>query len=601
MGRITPHTFDIPPGIVLNEGGSAASGRYIDSHWVRFVNSKPEKIGGYVTRTTAQFLGICRGMHSWNDLTTGTQIALGTTRKLYLVANDNSLLDITPAASSASLTNAFSTVSGSAIVTVAHTAHGAVENQGVTFTGSSTVGGLVMTGGFVITAIVDADHYQFTAASNATSTAGPSGSATATYDVAPGVANPSLGYGWGSGTWGTGTWGTARPQASVTFDPYSWSLSNFGKLLLASPLQGPLYVLDPTTVPLPRATPVAPLQAPGAMRGMFTTPERFVVAYGASVDTSGAIDAMMLRWCSQGDYTTWIAASGNTAGSRRLTVGKKLMGGGALGSGVSLIWSDSALYLMQYTGSRFVFDTRLIGTNCGLFGPAAFCFARGGAFWFGAGGFQMYAGSAAKIPGSEAVSEWVFRQLRSGYEVKTLCWFNPRFNEVWWTFVPTDQAEPTIYVAVDLDNNAWIKGTLSRTGATRVDGGLDLAPILAGPDGWVYTHETGLDAAGSAINAFVKTGPLQSPEGAEETKLSGVMPDFARQSGPVSLEIASYDRLNGSAPQETATVTLQPGDSVDDLRMAGRHFAYTLRSNALGGDFRLGRMKFEMKAAGRRR
>lgn len=601
MGKITPHTFDIPPGIVLNEGGSAASGRYVDANWVRFVAGKPEKIGGYVTRTTAQFLGVCRGMHSWNDLTTGTQIAFGTTRKLYLVANDNSLQDITPVASTVALTNAFTTTNGSHVVTVTHAAHAKVLDQGVTFSAASTVGGLDMNGSFVITAVVDSNNYQVTHASAATSTAGPTGSATAAYDLAPGNQDPAAGYGWGTGTWGSGTWGTARASSAFTFEPYYWTLGNFGKLLLAAPFQGTLYSLDPTTLPLPRATQASALQAPGAMRGIFTTPERFVVAYGASPDTSSAIDHMMLRWCSQGDYTTWIAGSSNTAGSRRLTVGKKLMGGGAMGSGVSLVWSDSALYLMQYTGSRFVFDTRLVGTNCGLFGPSAFTFARGGAFWFGPGGFQMYAGSVLRIPGSEAVSEWVFRQLRSGYEIKALCWFNPRFNEVWWAFVPAAQTEPTIYVAVDLDNNAWIKGTLSRTAATRVDGGLDMAPILAGQDGYLYTHETGVDAAGSAINAYVTTGPLQTPEGAEETKLSGVIPDFARQTGNVTLELSSYDRLNGSTAQETETVTLSPGDDVADLRMAGRHFAYTLRSNAVGGDFRLGRMKFEMKAAGRRR
>src|SRR5215203_4478065 len=289
-----------PAGILRGEGDLAASGRWVDGQWVRFVRGRAQKMGGWEKRVDTAFVGICRNMHSWNDLTARSLIALGTTRKLYAVTGGVQLTDITPATGAATaLTNAFSTTNGGSNVVVAHTAHGKVINQRVTYGTASTVGGLNMNGEWEIVS------------------------------VPPGLVDPSQGFGWGVGGWGEGTWGTPRTSSNILIEPYYWSLSNFGKLLLAAPFLGVLYSWDPTTTPTPRATAVGVAEAPGAMRGFFVTPERFVVAYGASEDTGIAVDHMLLRWCSQADMDDWTPTSTNTANSRRLTVGKKIMGGGA--------------------------------------------------------------------------------------------------------------------------------------------------------------------------------------------------------------------------------------------------------------------------------
>src|SRR5215203_764597 len=319
-----------PAGILRGEGDLAASGRWVDGQWVRFVRGRAQKMGGWEKRVDTAFVGICRNMHSWNDLTARSLIALGTTRKLYAVTGGVQLTDITPATGAATaLTNAFSTTNGGSNVVVAHTAHGKVINQRVTYGTASTVGGLNMNGEWEIVSVPTANTYVFTHTGVATSTVATTGSANATYDLPPGLVDPSQGFGWGVGGWGEGTWGTPRTSSNILIEPYYWSLSNFGKLLLAAPFLGVLYSWDPTTTPTPRATAVGVAEAPGAMRGFFVTPERFVVAYGASEDTGIAVDHMLLRWCSQADMDDWTPTSTNTANSRRLTVGKKIMGGGA--------------------------------------------------------------------------------------------------------------------------------------------------------------------------------------------------------------------------------------------------------------------------------
>jgi hypothetical protein len=597
---------EIPSGFLKGEGPRAARGRWTDGDKVRFVGGRPQKIGGNARRNTSVFRGTARGMRAWDDLSSHTWLALGTTHRLYAASraalsplSTVAPTNITPIASTASLTNAFTTVIGSAVVTVADTAHGAVVGQGIEFTSASTVGGLAMTGQWEVASVISADSYTFVHSSAATSSAGPSGSATALYEIAPGSADPQHLLGWGVGGWGSGPWGTERPiGVSRIDDARYWTIDNFGKILIACVNGGGIYTWDPTTTPAPRATVMT--DAPTANRFVFVTPERFVVALGCTPGAGGAQDPLTMRWCTQADYTNWTPSSSNTAGERRLLSGHKLMGGGTPGSGSSLIWTDTSLYLMRYTGSSFVYDTSLVGTSCGLLSPHAFTFAKGRAFWLGSNAFHTYAGSVATIPNSEAIRDWVFDQLRTdGYETKTFCFFNSRYNEVWWIFVPSDENEPAKYVAVNVESYDWVTGTLSRTSALRDDpNAFDGKPLMAATDGYIYEHESGKNDNGAAMRAFIESGPITI--GPSSKQITGVLPDFAYQEGDLELEIAARD-YSDAIEVDNARIILEPYCGLADARVEGRQISIRLTSDEVDGDFRLGSFHVETMPAGRRR
>jgi hypothetical protein len=376
-------------------------------------------------------------------------------------------------------------------------------------------------------------------------------------------------------------------------------MDNYGKILLAAPSGGPIYSFDPT-ISIVHAALAAEVEGPGAMRYMFVTPERFVVALGASPDTTDDIDNMLVRWCDQEDYTVWTPALTNTANQRRLQVGKKLIAGTATGSQLNLIWSDTALYLMQYTGSSLIFDTRVAGVNCGLIGPFGFCLAGPAAYWMSSNAFWRYTGTVDRIPGAEDVSEWVFNQVRLYYGVKSVAFYNERFNEIWFLFVPEGASEPTVYAMVSLDDNAWWVGSLSRTAHASVDG-VDGRPLLAGTDGYFYQHEVGLDDHnGAAIDSWITTAPTELDEGNRNLEVGGYMGDWGRQSGDVTVTFTAYDE-SGEASIDSQTITCTPGTTLNDVRVAGRLISIMHRSNAVGGDFRLGRFRVEMREQGRRR
>jgi hypothetical protein len=518
----------LPAGVVKNESPLSATGRYIACEGVRFRNKKPEKIGGNTALAPSiqALVGEPSALFTWNDLTERQLLAGATEQRLASYSsNDLTNTDITPEAASLTSANPLTTTVGSSIVSVHYPSHGGALEQAVVISGSAAVGGVTPNGTFTLTTLVDADHFTVDIGTTAaSSTTGGGATVRVALLLAPGTKDPSSGYGWGVGTWGTGTWGTPRTTGSVQFLPRSWSLDSFGKLLLAVPSLGTLYSWDPTVIPAPRAAAV--VGAPAIMQAMFVTKERIVTCLGTDSALTGKIDPMEVWWGGQGTINDFdITAQVSTAGGspsrvRRLQGGTHLVAGVGLGNNVSLIWSDTTLFSAQYTGSQFVFNTRAVADNCGLLGPKAFCTAGGRAFWAAPSSLKMYDGSVKDIPNSEDVIQWINDQVRPYYTVKTICYFNQQFQEVWFEFVVDNNTVPTLAVFVNINDWSWSTTTQPRTAATAWSGGLS-NPLLAAADGNIYEHETTKDDHGGVLGEDTLTGTFGAGDGLVDFALSG--------------------------------------------------------------------------------
>ena len=101
-------------------------------------------------------LGLARGSTAWVNQYGNTNAAIGTNLKLYAITGDDTLTDITPIRASSTINNnPFATQSGSAVVTVTDTAHGADSDAFVTFSGASAVAGITISGEYQLTRIDD--------------------------------------------------------------------------------------------------------------------------------------------------------------------------------------------------------------------------------------------------------------------------------------------------------------------------------------------------------------------------------------------------------------------------------------------------------------
>lgn len=617
MSKESPIPIQIPPGVVKTQSPLSGAGRFTDCSWVRFWRGKAQKIGGYVMLdANGPVLGVPCGATSWSDSSIRQLVAVGTQAKFYYLSNvDYNWVDITPIRTSATLANPITTAIGVSQVTINYPGNESNVGDYVNISGAASVGGLDMNGSWLITEIVDVDNFKVQAGATASGSAtGGGASVLIEIEISAGSADPTTGYGWGAGPWDEGTWGTPRLVSGIVFTPRQWTMGNFGKVLIFCPNNGALYSFDPSVLPTQRGARIE--GAPTVNTGVVVTSDNIVIAYGSSYDPAivkdgGPIAQNLLQWWSsrQGDYTDWDVTGvaderGAPPATNTVREGTRFVGGVDLGTHVTLIWTDTALYAFQYTGSAYVFNVQLVGKECGLIGPHAMVQVEGQAFWMSPHGFKLFNGGVSPIPNSEDISEWVIQNLRVGYTAKTICWYNQRYNEVWWAFVTAGQSTPTLYVAVNRSDWTWTKGTLPQNmaSASRFTG-YDARPLVFGANGRLYQMDNGLSANGVAIPWYLETGAAELPNGVQHLEPSGIAMDMERQVGTITALIQTYDR---SPADETLldsdSATFGPTDELVDLRVSGR--IATLRWSGGGGvndDFRFGVPKLLLSGGGKRR
>lgn len=594
----TPIT--IPPGVVKTNSDYAATGRWIDADKVRFRGGFPEKVGGTRKLTEDQFTGIARGARAWASFSGVQHLMWGTQADLY-VLRQGTTTTITPfryGAVGRSLTNPFTVTNGSAEVVVTDAGHG-IDTAGVTvkFSGASAVGGITINGNYDVEQVVDGNTFKIVHSAAATSNATGGGTVSASYEINPGLVSPAYALGWGVGGWGEGYWGVSASATTASIsDMFWWSIDSYGEDVMLCPLMGTLYHYDTSAGP---ARPALVTNAPAQIRSMFVTPERFIFALGCTTG-AGDFDAMTVRWADVDDFTDWTPTSTNTANERKLQGGSRLMAGTALTSGVSLVWSDFAVFAFQYTGSLFIYDSRPVGTECGLIGPHAFARTDMMAFWMSPYGFHVYSSYVQEIPNQDDVRDWVKGVINQPMIAKTFAFYNKDFNEAWFVF-PTTTDEPDTYVAVNLSDWTWINGTWDRSAAAKYTSG-ETRPVLFGTNGYVYLHETtdNRDDDGNTMRASLDMGLFALNDGNDSVDIFGFAPDTQRQSGDLQITIYGKDWPKDSV-MDSETQTFAETDRLVDYHVAGRQMGMTLVSETMNGDFRLGRFGAEISGAGKKR
>lgn len=487
------------------------------------------------------------------------------------------------------LTNPFTTISGTSGVKVTQNANGAGAGDFAIFNGTSTVGGVTIAGEYPIASIVDANNFFINASSNATSSVTGGGSVSVEYDVSIGSANATTNFGYSDGGYSSG--GYSESVTGTTMPPRVWALAPYGQQLLASYYNGTIYIWDPTIGG--RAYPL--FNAPVSVLWIFVTPERFVFALGIDGEL------MELAWPDQSDYTDWTSLPTNTANSgRTLQNGSYLVSGIAVRDGVSMVYSNTSAYTFTYSGDNNVYDDQVASDGCGLIGPLAVNTVAGTAFWMGNSEFWMWNGVVQPM-GSDDIRDYVFQNINLAAAYKFVCGINISKKEVWFFYVSAASNEIDSYVIYHLDQACWSKGTvLLRT--SWIDRGLFPTPIATDANGFIYNQESGTDAAGQAMNSYIEFSPISLGKGQVNQDIFGFVPDFERQSGNISLEI-----LSQQYPQDTPTVNgpyiISSNDTTPriDLRIGAKLIGFELTSNVIGGDWRLGLPTVEAQQAGARR
>ena len=583
------------PGLFTESTDRGADSRWRDGNLVRWNNGMPQGLGGWTSQalTGRPFSGVARAITDWSTLDGIDVAAVGTHRKLYLMENGN-LHNITPLRASATLTDPFTTVAGSATVTVADVGHGASEGDDVTFLNAVAVGGLTINGEYTITAILSADSYTIAAGSNASSSATGGGSVGFEYEIAVGATADGTAFGWGAGSWGEHTWGTPRLTSTLIIPLRVWSLDNWGEDLIASPSGGAVYYWDRTLGFGARAVLVP--EAPRAnVRVIVSQENRQLICLGTT-DEDGALDRLFVRWSDNEDFTTFTIEAENNAGSQRIDGGgSEIVAGVRTRSGI-LVWTDKSLFIMQPTGDALVYEFRPLGTGVSLAGPNATVDVNGVVYGMGTDNFYLYDGVLEVLP----CDVWtrVFGSFNINQRRMVFGAMNKTFSEVWWFYPAAGSNTSGKLVVYNYREKHWWYGDLQRSAFA------DFSPFLNHPYGFndagvLYQHEDGVDDAGVAMERYLVSDDVEIGDGEDFMHVSTLIPDFKSLVGTATITLKG--RLYPGGAQKTkGPHNITSSTRRISSRMRARQISITIEMEQLGGNFRMGEWRAEARGDGER-
>jgi len=624
--------FLFNPGINKEGTDYTAEGGWFDGNLVRFRKGFPEKIGGWSKVIQTSYNGTGRKLLGWVDLAGTKLLGLGTRTKLYIQEGTN-YNDITPLRSTTSAGDVtFAASDGSSTLTVTDSAHGASQGDFVTFSGAVSLGGNIVatalnqeyeiatipsTSTYTITA-KDADGDTLTA--NASDSGNGGGSIVGAYQINIGLDVFVDGTGFGAGTWGGGTWGSTSSLSNLN-QLRLWSMDSFGEDLIASVRAGGIYYWDTSAKTLGTDRAVALTDLSGAnlaptkgLQVLVSDVDRHVVILGADPisggSRSGSIDPMLIAFSDQENVAEWEPKSTNTAGSLRCSSGSEIIGG-IRARQETLVWTDVALYSMQFIGTPLTFGLNLINEGVSLIGPNACINTPSGVFWMDKKGFYTYTGSVAPVQCS--VHSYVFDDLNEGQAYQFFAFLNKQFNEVGWFYSSADSTAIDRYVAYNYVDQTWNIGQLSRT--AWLDEGIVAFPRAAGKSSstpYLYQHETGNDADGSPMDdVYIESADFDIGDGEEFQFIKRMIPDvkFTGNGGNdqqinVVLKQRNYPGDSLSTDQTTSfTATTTKIDMRGRARQAALRFesdddASTGVREGVG--FRIGGTRLDIRPNGRR-
>ena len=626
----------------LNREGSNYSneGGWWDGDKIRFRSGFPEKIGGWTRLSDNTYLGTARALWNWIDLDgSNNYLGVGTNLKYY-IEKGGGYNDITPLritynhASVPSTDNCFGTTSGSNVVVVTLANHGAVNNDFVTFSGAVGFAGLAagdLNQEFQITYLT-VNTFSITVTPNASSTTTGGGTAiTAAFQINTGLPYYILGTGWGAGTWGRGTWGSGVTTGGVGQQLLLWSNDNFGQDLVIAQRGGPIYYWADAGGVSTRAQALSDLSTTGGFSGQYvpvatnqvmaSSVQRFIIALGSNPYSPGTpgttFDPMLVRWSDQANQLQWVPIITNQSGEYCLSNGSYIMGGRTTRQ-ENLIWTDSALYSMQYLGPPYVWGFNLLMDNISIMSPNSMVTVNNVTYWMGRNKFYEYSGRVATLPST--VRQYVFDNLNKDQAFQVFAGANEAFSEVWWFYCSGTSTVIDSYVIYNYLDRVWYYGTMGRT--AWLDSGIRMYPMAADYNGRILYQESSVDdvsgATPVAIDSYVQSSDFDIGDGHNFGFVWRILPDVTFDGSTIDKPVVTMTvkpRQNSGAPYTTAdnptvqsaqnyttvkSYTVQLFDGQVYTRLRGRQMAFKIESTGLGVNWQLGTPRLDIRQDGRR-
>ena len=343
---------------------------------------------------------------------------------------------------------------------------------------------------------------------------------------------------------------------------------------------------------------------------------RFVIVFGCNDYGSAVLDPMLIRWSAQDDIYNWTPDATNQAGFVRVSHGSEIVATVQTRQEV-LMFTDSAVYSLQYLGPPYVWAPQLMSDNVSIQGPNAAVIASGVVYWMGIDKFYSYDGRVQTI--NCDLRRHVFQNFNQSQAAQVFAGTNEGFNEVWWFYCSENSITIDRYVIYNYLEKIWYYGTMART--AWLDSGLLDFPLAATYSNNLVYHEQGLNnnetGTTTAIDAYISSSEFDIGDGHNFGFVWRVLPDLTfenAENSPTgatpSVAMTLYGLANsGSGVTSTASqpvaksstyVITEQFTGMIFTRMRGRQMIFKISSNQINTVWQLGAPRIDIRPDGRR-
>ena len=632
------------PGVNKDISDYSAEGGWYNTNKVRFVQGFPKKIGGFAKYTVSAFIGICRSLYNYTPSGVSNFMAIGTSKKVYLDTG-GTITDITGVRLTSGAGDAtFAATNGSASITVTENSHGANAGDYVTFSGAASLGGnitaAVINKEYVIDSVTDGNVYKFTATATANSSdsGNGGGSTVATYQMPVGFDISTQGLGWGTDGWNELGWGVASaiadgvylPLRLVHFTKYFDDLVYNARYTVDADDSGQIYYWANNSALNTRAVLLSTLgsasDVPTKVTQVLISQDNTsgtLLALGCVPYGGSAQDPLAVRWSDATVIQNWTPSDLTTAGSLNVQNGSAIITGVPT-SNETLIFTESSVNSLKFIGGFEVFRLDEISNYVSLISPNAAVNVDSVVYWMGTNKFYMYNGRVQTLPCT--LDDHVFKNFNGAQTDQFFAGLNAEFHEIWWFYCSGDadgSASETIdrYVVYNYLDNIWFHGecddNFDRTAWS--DSTTREYPQAASDDGFIYNHEFGNDADGSALSASITSASVSLDEGDRFTLVRKIIPDMnfvGSDNNVAPSALMSIDTKNFPGSSATTTSTSPSGSALNTtavnqstidefteqihVRARGRQLTLKIDSTTAGVAWQLGTPRAEVRPDGRR-
>jgi hypothetical protein len=454
--------------------------------------------------------------------------------------------------------------------------------------------------------------------------------AIAEYQVVTGLDTYVVGLGWGADPWSSGGWGVPG-VLGIGQQLRLWSADNYGQDLVLAPRGGAIFYWEAALGLTVRAKFLSAESTLNGFQGQFvptTTNEisasalqRFVICFGANpydpTNPNTTFDPMLVRWSDQENPYEWVPSITNQSGEFRLSHGSYIVTANSTRQ-ETLVWTDSALYSMQYLGAPYVYGFNLLMDNLSVMSPNATVTANNVTYWMGRDKFYSYSGRVETLPC--ALRQYIFNDINTDQSYQVFAGSNEAYNEVWWFYCSNGSTVVDKYVVYNYLENIWYYGTLNRT--AWLDSPLRDYPMAAGYENRIIYHEVGTDdVAGTSplpITAYIQSADFDIGDGDHFAFIWRILPDINFNGSNVNMPSVNMEitpRRNAGAaysPADNPVVTSQDNYTITRsyniqeftgqvyTRLRGRQMALRIESTNLGVAWQLGSVRADIRPDGRR-